>query len=121
MVGDIMALDSGAKEWNDNNEKFWQHHGNSPEFYQSMAQQYPLLRKRVASGESIEELKLDPELRTAVEFWWSKSDPVKLMHFRDSYFVESGFHRLVLARQKGFADIPCIVTEARRKDQAQPA
>lgn len=118
-VSDLMALKSGADEWNDENAGFWYHHGNPPEFYQSMAKQYPMLRERLASGESREELTLDPDLKTAAEFWLSSSDPVKVTHFRDSYFVDSGFHRVVLARQKGFADIPCIVTEARQKDKGE--
>jgi hypothetical protein len=116
-VGDLMALKSGADEWNEQHERFWCHHGNPPEFYQSMAQQYPILRERLASGKSLEELKLDPDLKTAVEFWYSEADRVKVIHFRDSYFVDSGFHRVVLARQQGFADIFCIVSEARLKDQ----
>lgn len=114
----IRTLENGDHEWNDDNEHFWRHHGNPPEFYDSMPVKYRVIRERLAAGETLEDLKLDEELRPAVEFWWSKSDPVRLTHFQDSYFVEQGFHRVTLAKREGLGEIPCSVVEACLKKPA---
>lgn len=111
-IVDIRALENGDHEWNDDNEHFWRHHGNAPEFYDSMPSKYRAVRERLAGGETLEHLKLDEELRPGVEFWWSKSDPVRLTHFQGSYFVEQGFHRVTLAKRESLGEIPCSVAEA---------
>ncbi|MFY9619767.1 MAG: hypothetical protein WAQ99_08130 [Pyrinomonadaceae bacterium] len=115
-ASDIMTLKDGDNEWNEGHEDFWRHHGNAPEFYDSMAREYPLLRERLAAGESVEQLKLDPKSKTAAEFWWSTSDQIKLTKFKDSYFVEeAGFHRVALAKKNSLGEIPCLVKEATLK------
>jgi hypothetical protein len=113
---DIMALQDGDSEWNEGHPDFWSHHGNPPEFYDSMAREYPSLRERLARGESAEELKHDPESKTAFEFWWASQIKSKLQNSKGSYFVdEAGFHRVALAKKNGLGEIPCLVTEASLK------
>lgn len=115
-ANDIMTLKDGDNEWNEGHEDFWRHHGNAPEFYELMAREYPLLRKRLAAGESVEQLRLDPKSKTAAEFWWGTSDQISLTKFKDSYFVEeAGFHRVALAKKNGLGEIPCLVKEAALK------
>jgi hypothetical protein len=114
---DIMSLQEGNSDWNEAHPDFWSHHGNSPEFYDSMASAYPLLRDRLAQGESADEIKKDSISKTAFEFWWGTSDQVKVTKFKDSYFIdEAGFHRVALAKKNGLGEIPCLVTEASLKE-----
>jgi hypothetical protein len=114
-VGDIRGIENEGYGWDESNEDFWHHHGNPPEFYHSMPQKYRELRERLAGGESLDELRVDDDLRLAVEFWWSKSDLLRVTHFQDSYFVEQGFHRVALAKRENLGEIPCSVVEASLK------
>ena len=107
------------EDWNENDERFWSHHGNTREFYESMAAVYPSLRQIIIDEHKLETLRDDPKLQVAVNFWWSKSDPIKITKFRDSYFVEQGHHRISLAKRYGFEDVPCDITEAAPKSVSQ--
>jgi hypothetical protein len=114
-VKNVMALNRGGDDWSEDQPKFWGHHGNSPESYDSMAKEYPILKKRLAGGETLDQLKSDQAVRPAAEFWWSRSDPINVTKFRDSYFVDQGFHRVTLAKNNNLGEVPCHVTEARLK------
>lgn len=114
-IANIKPLETSTTEWNEGQREFWHHHGNNREFYDSMAEKYPAIKEQLNRGRTLEDLKQNPELRQAVEFWWSKTDPVNLTQYKESYFVEQGFHRVTLATEHGFDDIPAAVTKAQLK------
>jgi hypothetical protein len=114
-VVDTKSLETSATEWNEGQREFWRHHGNNREFYDSMVEKYPTIKEQLDKGKPLEELKLNPELQKAIEFWWSKTDPVKFTQYKDSYFVEQGFHRVTLAKEHRFDEIPAVVNKAQSK------
>lgn len=112
-VDDIMR----DSQWNENNKDFWQHHGNTFKDYNEFANKYPAIKERLAQGETLEDLKKDHELKSAVNFWWSGSEKLELAKFKDSYFVEKGFHRVELAKNHKIDEIPAYVNEAMEKEK----
>lgn len=105
---DILA----PKEYRD----FWSHHGNTRETYDSMAEGYRAIRDQMGHGKSLDELRVDKNLRPAIEFWWSKHDPVSLYHYQGNYIADSGFHRIALAQALDLGEIPAEVIEAQLRE-----
>jgi hypothetical protein len=98
-------------------DEFWHHHANGPDFYRRMGESYPKLDEQVKKGASTKELANDPELKEAAAFWYG-NPPLKLDHYKDSYFCdESGHHRVALAHRYQFEGIPAQVREWNDKDE----
>lgn len=106
-VDDIMR----DSQWNEKKKDFWQHHGNSFKEYNEFANKYPTIKDRLAHGETPDDLKKDPELKSAVNFWCG-SEKVELSKYKESYFVEKGFHRVELAKNHKIDEIQADVNEA---------
>jgi hypothetical protein len=107
----IAPLSITAPEQNVLSEKFWHHHDNGPDYYRRMGESYPKLREQLKSGKTLKELAKDPDLKDAAKFWYGEP-PLKLEHYRDSYFCdESGHHRVALAHQYQLEEIPAQVRE----------
>jgi len=113
--GDIMSPEHTDAEWDQRQANFWTHHGNTFEGYNEMADKFRLIQSHLAKGKTLDELRLDESMRPAIEFWWSKSEPVKLYKYKGSYWVDSGFHRVTLAKNHHLGAIPAMVTEAELK------
>lgn len=112
---DILSPNLVDEGWDEGKPDFWYHHGNTPESYNAAAERYAEIRQRLGRGETLESIKSDQNLRSAVEFWWSKEEPVKLTKYQDTYIVEAGYHRSLLAQNHCLGEIPATVTEARLK------
>jgi hypothetical protein len=111
-VDDILEPERGGERLKVEDANFWNHHGNSYEFYRGMAEKYPQLRERLGRGETLDHIKSDEGMRAAVEFWYSK-EPVVLEKYKDSHFIEGGYHRYMLGRKFDLGEIPAHVKEAR--------
>jgi len=100
-----------APEQHVESEEFWHHHGNGPDFYRRMGESYPKLDEQLKKGRSAKELTNDPEFKEAAAFWYG-NPPLKLEHYKDSYFCdESGHHRVALAHRYQLEGIPAQVRE----------
>lgn len=108
---EIAPIGVTAPEHEVESEEFWHHHGNGPEFYRRMGESYPKLAEQLKKGKSTKELANDPELKEAAAFWYG-NPPLKLDHYKDSYFCdESGHHRVALAHRYQLERIPVQVRE----------
>ncbi|MGO9613903.1 MAG: hypothetical protein ACLPX5_12825 [Dissulfurispiraceae bacterium] len=117
-VGDILPIVYSHPYWNENNPNFWYHHAKAPEDYDDLARKYQVIRTKMEEGASLNSLAAHKDLRLAIDCWWSKRDPVRLVKFKSSYFVVSGLHRVALAMKHNLTEIPAVVSEARLKKQA---
>lgn len=111
----IISPEAIDTKWDQRKEDFWNHHGNSFDDYNRMAEKYRIIQQELAHGKTLDELRLNQDLRSAVDFWWSKSEPVKLIKYKDTYWVDSGFHRVTLAKNNHLGAIPAEVAEASQK------
>ncbi len=113
----IAPISVTAPEQDVNSEKFWHHHDNGPDFYRRMGESYPQLNEQVRNGKSPKELANNPEFKEAAAFWYG-NPPLKLDHYKDSYFCdESGHHRVALAHRYQLEGIPAQVREWNDKDE----
>ena len=110
----IAAPEVVNPDWSAHTPRFWDHHGRSREAYLGLAEKYPQLQERLAAGAQVEDLKRDPELGHAAEFWYSE-EPVNLTKYGETYFVEAGIHRVTLAKELHLGEIPATVREALQK------
>lgn len=92
--------------------RFWDHHGYSRETYFDLGERYREVLSGLRDGRSLDELRSDPSLRFAIEAFWSPREPVRLVEFRGTYFVESGFHRVLVSQELGLDRIPARVVRA---------
>lgn len=111
-VDDILEPERAGERLKVEDPNFWNHHGNSYEFYRGMAEKYPQLRERLARGETLDGIKSDGGMRAAAEFWYGR-DPVVLEKYKGSHFIEGGYHRYMLGRKFDLGEIPAHVKEAR--------
>jgi hypothetical protein len=116
-VDDILTPERAGDTTKPDDAEFWTRHGNTKEFYDGMAEKYPRLRERLARGEDLDEIKKDEEMRVAAEFWYGGRGRVQLEKYKDSYFIDSGYHRYHLGRKFNLGEIPASVREAREKEQ----
>jgi len=115
---DILSPEQTDKEWDQRQSNFWNHHGNTHEIYRNLAEKYRTIQQELAQGKSLDDLKLDEDMRPAVEFWWSNTEPVKLSKYKGTYWVDAGFHRVTLAKNYHLGAIPAKVTETALKRPA---
>ena len=97
---------------------FWKYHGNDEQYYRTMAEKYLKIKKELDKGKTLDEIKKDPELQKAVDFWYAR--PVQLIKYRynncDIYILGGdGIHRLELAKQYKLGSIPARVWETTEK------
>lgn len=112
---DIVPGELVRPDWNTNSEDFWEHHGHTRKEYQSHAENFPKIQEQLSQGKKIEVIKLDNELGSSANFWYSER-PMKLTKYKDSLIVtESGFHRATLAKMYDLNDVPSEVKEAHIK------
>jgi hypothetical protein len=111
----IAPISVTAPEHHVESEEFWHHHDNGPDFYRRMGESYPKLAEQLKKGKSAKELANDPEFKEAAAFWYG-NPPLKLEHYKDSYFCdESGHHRVALAHRYQLEGIPAQVREWNEK------
>jgi hypothetical protein len=114
---EIAPISVTAPEHHVESEEFWHHHDNGPDFYRRMGESYPKLDEQLKKGKSAKELANDPEFKEAAAFWYG-NPPLKLEHYKDSYFCdESGHHRVALAHRYQLEGIPAQVREWNDKGQ----
>ncbi len=107
----IAPISVTSPEQNVESGEFWRHHDNGPSFYRRMGESYPELDEQLKKGKSAKELANDPAFKEAAAFWYGAS-PLKLDHYKDSYFCdESGHHRVALAHRYQLDGIPAQVRE----------
>ena len=115
-IEDVLSPARDGAGWSEKTEAFWNHHGNDEETYREFAERYPEIRQRLRDGATPDELKHDEHLGHAAEFWLGDSDPLRLVEFEGSHFIDSGgYHRVVLAKEHGFEELPAVVIPARRR------
>ena len=111
-VGNILPIVYSHPDWNENTPNFWYHHSRTPEDYDNFARKYQVVRTKMTEGASLHSLSKHKDLRLAIDRWWSKTEPVRLVRFKSSYFVVSGLHRVALAMKHSLIEIPAVVSEA---------
>jgi hypothetical protein len=107
----IAPISVTSPEHQVDSDEFWHHHDNGPDFYRRMGEAYPKLDEQLKKGKSTKELAQDPEFKEAAAFWYG-NPPLKLDHYKDSYFCdESGHHRVALAHRYQLGGIFAHVRE----------
>lgn len=114
---DELILDEiSEREFDPEDERFWDHHGNDRAFYKDMAEGYnkeiePLLEQ----GMTPEELRKDPERAELAGFWWNEGDPIRVSEHKGHQHLESGYHRYFAAKEAGIENIPAQVRRTKQR------
>jgi hypothetical protein len=91
-------------------EAFWNHHDNDKDDYLDLASRIPDVKERLDSGQSLDDIKADPELQATANQYFDPENMVKVTRSGESYlFGQDGRHRILAAQELGH-DIPVSVT-----------
>lgn len=85
-----------------NSDEFWNHHGNNKDFYYDMASKIPEVQERLDSGESLDSIKQNPDLRACASGYFEESNLPRVSKYKDTYISEGdGRHRILAAQDLG--------------------
>jgi len=83
-------------------EDFWNHHGNTKDDYLALAEKIPDVQSQLQSGQSLDEIKQDPELRPCADAYFTPDRMVKVYEYDGQYmFQDDGRHRVAAAQELG--------------------
>jgi TolA-binding protein len=101
---------AAAIEPPEQNQGFWNHHGNTKEIYMELARAFGEAMRLAQAGHGLEDLRKDEYYRRAIDAFRSTSDPIRLKKFGDIYVVEAGRHRVVALQECGIPFFEALVT-----------
>ena len=92
------------------NPHFWNHHGNTKEFYIDLAEQSEALHEKRCAGASVEEIRSCEDLKKLSDIYLSDQFCIKLYKHPDGRYllVDDGRHRVAAAQILGIT-IPAKV------------
>jgi len=112
---ELILSEASERDFNPDDDRFWDHHGNDRAFYTEMAQGYKEIEPLLEQGMTPEQVRSDPERAKLAQFWWNEGDPIRVVEHEGHQHLESGFHRYFAAKEAGIETIPVQMTRTKRR------